>query len=168
MGQFVGHSLPRTATASSMIAGARYAHTNLIAQDWRSLARFYESVFGCAPAPPERDYAGPELEAGTGVPGASLTGVHLRLPGFGSDGPTLEIYTYSSRLDAQATAVNRPGFGHIAFVVDSVADARREVLDAGGRAVGEVVTLTVATGERVTWCYVTDPEGNVIELQSWS
>ena len=23
-------------------------------------------------------------------------------------------------------------------------------------------------GRRVTWCYVTDPEGNVIELQSWS
>ena len=25
---------------------ARYVHTNLIAQDWRALARFYESVFG--------------------------------------------------------------------------------------------------------------------------
>ncbi|MDR3641910.1 MAG: hypothetical protein P4L39_11360 [Humidesulfovibrio sp.] len=21
---------------------------------------------------------------------------------------------------------------------------------------------------RVTWCYVTDPEGNVLELQAWS
>jgi glyoxylase I family protein len=33
---------------------------------------------------------------------------------------------------------------------------------------GEIVTLTVATGAKVTWCYVTDPEGNIIELQSWS
>jgi catechol 2,3-dioxygenase-like lactoylglutathione lyase family enzyme len=64
--------------------------------------------------------------------------------------------------------VNRPGFAHLAFEVDSVVDARRHVLAAGGRAVGEVVTLTTATGARVTWCYVTDPEGNIIELQSWS
>ena len=38
----------------------------------------------------------------------------------------------------------------------------------GGTAVGEIVSLTTAAGARVTWCYVTDPEGNVIELQSWS
>jgi len=25
----------------------RYAHTNLIARDWRRLAAFYESVFEC-------------------------------------------------------------------------------------------------------------------------
>jgi glyoxylase I family protein len=48
-----------------------------------------------------------------------------------------------------------------------VADARAQVLAAGGRAVGDVVTLTTAVGSRVTWCYVTDPEGNIIELQSW-
>jgi hypothetical protein len=23
-------------------------------------------------------------------------------------------------------------------------------------------------GRRVTWCYVTDPEGNIVELQAWS
>ncbi len=44
----------------------------------------------------------------------------------------------------------------------------RVVLAAGGEPVGEVVTLTTASGRRVTWCYVTDPEGNVIELQAWS
>jgi len=30
------------------------------------------------------------------------------------------------------------------------------------------VTLTTAAGKRVTFCYVTDPEGNIIELQSWA
>jgi len=30
------------------------------------------------------------------------------------------------------------------------------------------VTLTTKIGTKVTWCYMTDPEGNVIELQSWS
>ena len=43
-------------------------------------------------------------------------------------------------------AVNRPGFGHIAFLVDDVLAAREAVLAAGGQPVGEVVTLTTATG----------------------
>ena len=42
------------------------------------------------------------------------------------------------------------------------------MLDAGGRAVGEVVTLQTSDGRRVTWCYVTDLEGNIVELQAWS
>jgi predicted enzyme related to lactoylglutathione lyase len=151
-----------------MISGARYAHTNLIARDWWRLATFYRELFGCEPVPPERDYSGPTLEAGTGVPGAALRGVHLRLPGHGASGPTLEIYTYSRAVDAAPHQVNQPGFAHIAFEVDSVADARAQVLAAGGRAVGDIVTLTTADGSRVTWCYVTDPEGNTIELQSWA
>lgn len=151
-----------------MIERVRYAHTNLIARDWRALAAFYERLFGCEPVPPERDFAGPELERGTGVPGARLTGAHLRLPGHGPDGPTLEIFHYSTLAEAPPTAVNRPGFGHLAFTVADVAAARAEVLTAGGQSIGEVVTLTTATGARVTWCYVTDPEGNPIELQSWS
>lgn len=150
-----------------MIDGVRYGHTNLIARDWRRLATFYADLFGCTPVPPERDYAGPELERGTGVPGATVRGAHLRLPGHGPDGPTLEIYTYSLLADGPAPAVHRPGFGHIAFAVDSVEAAREAVLAAGGGPVGETVTLTTTTGARVTWCYVTDPEGNIVELQSW-
>ena len=151
-----------------MIEGARYVHTNLIARDWRRLAEFYQSVLGCVPVPPERHLSGPQLESGTGVPGATLAGMHLRLPGGGADGPTLEIFSYSRAEDVPASAVNRPGFAHIAFAVASVNDARAEVLAAGGSAVGEVVTTTLANGARVTWCYVTDPEGNIIELQAWS
>jgi predicted enzyme related to lactoylglutathione lyase len=151
-----------------MALQARYMHTNLIARDWRALAAFYERVFGCVPVPPERDFSGEKLEAGTGIPGAALRGVHLRLPGHGDEGPTLEVFNYNVLHDRPETAVNRPGFGHIAFSVDDVEAARRTVLAEGGQAVGEIVTLTVATGARVTWCYVTDPEGNIIELQSWS
>ncbi len=46
--------------------------------------------------------------------------------------------------------------------------ARQDVLREGGSAVGEVVTLETGAGARVTWCYVRDPEGNIIELQAWS
>jgi predicted enzyme related to lactoylglutathione lyase len=150
-----------------MIQNPRYVHTNLISRDWQALAKFYIDLFGCEFVPPERDYAGAALEAGTGLPGVTLRGAHLRLPGYGPQGPTLEIYTYSSLAEGAAPAVNSPGFAHIAFEVASVAEARKAVLAAGGAAVGEIVTLTTATGRKVTWCYVTDPQGNIIELQSW-
>lgn len=151
-----------------MAFSAKYTHTNLIAEDWRTLANFYEQIFGCIPVPPERDFQGEALEAGTGIPGAHLRGVHLRLPGHGENGPTLEIFNYNILAGRGEIAVNRPGFGHLAFSVDDIGAARKAVLQAGGRAIGEIVTLQIATGAKVTWCYVTDPEGNLVELQSWS
>ncbi len=147
---------------------AKYVHTNLIARDWKKLSQFYREVFGCTPVPPERHYKGNDLERGTGVPGSELHGEHLRLPGYGDNGPTLEIYSYSLFEQGMFPAVNRPGFGHIAFSVADVADARRVVIEAGGKAVGEVVSLQTAAGDTVTWCYVRDTEGNIIELQSWA
>lgn len=147
---------------------ARFGHVNIVARDWRRLAEFYTRVFGCTFVPPERDLSGPVLEAGTGVPGATIRGAHLRLPGLGPDGPTLEIFEYGSGPERPASAINRPGFGHIAFAVPDVAAARDAVLAAGGGVVGEVVTTGTSDGRRVTWTYVTDPEGNILELQAWS
>jgi catechol 2,3-dioxygenase-like lactoylglutathione lyase family enzyme len=151
-----------------MIRNAKYVHTNVIARDWRALSRFYQDVFGCTPVLPERYLSGRDLEAGTGLAGARLEGVHLRLPGYEGEGPTLEVFQYASPAEGLAAAVNRPGFAHLAFSVDSVAEARDHVLQAGGSAIGEVVTMTISPQARVTWCYVRDPEGNILELQSWS
>ena len=148
--------------------GARYGHTNVVARDWRRLAAFYETVFGCVPVPPERDYRSPDLDRATGLNDAHLTGAHLRLPGHGDNGPTLEMYSYDEIAEGGIAAANRTGWGHIAFAVDDVETARAAVLAAGGGSFGETVTLQTADGRRVTWCYVTDPEGNVVELQSWA
>jgi catechol 2,3-dioxygenase-like lactoylglutathione lyase family enzyme len=153
---------------SSQLAGARFGHVSVVARDWRALADYYITVFGCVVVPPERDYSGEDLARGTGVPGAALRGAHLRLPGLGDDGPTLEIYEYAEAADRLPAAANRLGLAHTAFVVPDVVTARDAALTAGGRAVGEIVTLTTATGRRVTWCYVTDPEDNIVELQAWS
>jgi predicted enzyme related to lactoylglutathione lyase len=145
---------------------AKYVHTNLVAKDWKNLANFYQKVFGCLIVPPERDFKGGGIEKGTGIKGAHLQGVHLRLPGYESDGPTLEIFSYNPSRNRLKTSVNSQGYGHIAFQVDDVVKAREEVFANGGKEIGEIVTLQIQTGARITWCYVSDPEGNIIELQS--
>ncbi len=64
--------------------------------------------------------------------------------------------------------MDHPGLAHLASLVPSVDDARREALSAGGAPVGEIVTLTTSSGASVTWCHVTDPEGNIVEFQTRS
>jgi predicted enzyme related to lactoylglutathione lyase len=146
---------------------ARFGHVNLTGQDWKRLAAFYEDVFGCVFVPPERDIRGDHLDSATGLSGAHLTGAHLRLPGLGSDGPTLEIYAYDELETSPGVSVARPGWGHIAFAVPDVAAAVDAVEAAGGGRVGAVITTATSDGRQVTWCYATDPEGNIIELQAW-
>jgi catechol 2,3-dioxygenase-like lactoylglutathione lyase family enzyme len=146
---------------------AKYVHTNIMAHDWQKLSKFYQDVFGCVPVPPQRDFSGEALERATNIPNAAFQGMHLRLPGFGDNGPTLEIFQYQDMPARVETLVHRPGFGHIAFLVDDVAKACKAVLEAGGEDVGETITLQTADGRKVTFVYVTDPEGNILELQSW-
>ena len=147
---------------------AKYVHTNLIAKDWQELAQFYQDVFGCIPQPPERHIVAPWLSKTTGVPDAELQGIHLRLPGYGDNGPTLEIFTYAQQKPALEPAANRPGFAHIAFSVDDVHAARAAVLDAGGSDVGQIVSVEIPNAGAITVTYVADPEGNIIELQHWN
>lgn len=151
---------------AQLIANARYVHTNLVARDWRRLARFYQEVFGCVVVPPERDLSGPDYERGTGVSGARAQGVHLLLPGYGAAGPTLEIFEYAAAAPGSIGPVDQPGFGHVAFAVPSVPEAREQCLGAGGSSVGDVIATRISAEVLVTWCYVRDPEGNIVELQS--
>lgn len=151
-----------------MALRARFVHTNLIARDWRRLAGFYERVFGCTPVPPERNLAGRWLEDATRVPGAEIHGIHLRLPDYGDQGPTLEIFQYNHQRERQGAAVNRPGFAHIAFAVDDVQAAQDAVIAEGGKSLGELVSVDIPGAGTVTFIYVMDPEGNIIELQRWS
>lgn len=146
---------------------ARYAHTNLIARDWQSMVRFYMEVFGCEPAGPERDQSGTWLDKATGLDGAHLRGMHLRLPGHGDRGPTLEIFTYDEAHDQPPSVANRLGYGHVAFEVPDVASAMEEVIAHGGRALGTVAETAVPGVGNLEVVYARDPEGNIIELQAW-
>lgn len=148
-------------------SGIRYAHTNLIADDWRALAKFYVEVFDCVPVSSERDHHGPHTDDLTAMLGARIQGRHFRLPGHGENGPTLEIFTYATNAPHPPTELHRPGFQHLAFEVPDVERKREEVLARGGRDLGKLVTIDIAGAGRLTLVYMTDPEGNIIELQRW-
>jgi predicted enzyme related to lactoylglutathione lyase len=146
----------------------RYAHTNIICEDWENLTDFYIKVFDCKPVPPKRNQSGEWLEKGTGVKNASLKGMHLRLPGHGENGPTLEVYSYGEMIEKYGSpAANRKGFGHLAFEVDSVEETLKKMISFGGSKLGEVVVKDVEGVGTITFTYATDPEGNIIEIQSW-
>jgi predicted enzyme related to lactoylglutathione lyase len=147
---------------------AKYVHTSLIARDCRGLVRFYSEVFGCEPKPPDRDMSGAWLDQLTSLQNAHLSGVHLRLPGYGDDGPTLEIFSYNELVELELPSANQRGFGHIAFAVDDVDEALQAVIAAGGSTVGNIVTTEVDSVGFLRVVYARDPEGNVVELQKWS
>ena len=164
------HLLGTQAALVSVMA-IRYAHTNIVARDWRRLADFYVEVLGCTPVPPERDYRGAEIGKIAGLqqdPAMRLTGIHLRLPGHGENGPTLEIFEYEPAGSDFEIRSDTMGFSHIAFAVDDVRAVGAKFLENGGREVGEYVEMEVAGAGHIKLHYMADPEGNIVELQTWT
>lgn len=145
----------------------RYVHTNIIAKDASKLILFYKTVFHCQSINETRDLRGAWLDRLTGLNEAHITGEHLLLPGYGKEHPTLEIFSYDTLKETTFAEINRPGIAHIAFEVDDVEATLKEIISAGGSSVGELVTAPYPDGLEAVFVYAKDPEGNIIELQSW-
>jgi len=145
----------------------RFAHTNIAAKNWKSLSGFYIKVFQCKKKPPERNLSGAWLDQATGLKEATLEGVHLLLPGHGDNGPTLEIFTYKDMRDSDPIMANYRGITHIAFEVQDVDQTFDEAVKNGGQALGKVTEKTVDGVGNLKFVYFRDPEGNIVEIQSW-
>lgn len=145
----------------------RYAHTNIAARDWKRLAEFYMNVFGCVVKPPERNLSGRWLDRATGLKNAKLEGVHLVLPGHGSNGPTLEIFTYEELQTREPIMANHTGFTHIAFEVDDFDSVYETALNQGADDLGRPIEKLIEGVGTLKFVYFRDPEGNIVELQSW-
>lgn len=145
----------------------RYVHTNIIAKDARKLIEFYKTVLKCKSINETRDLRGVWLDRLTGINKAHISGEHLLLPGYGEDHPTLEIFSYDVLKEELVPEINRPGIAHIAFEVDDVETTLKEIINAGGARIGELVTAAYPNGQEAVFIYAQDPEGNIIELQSW-
>ena len=145
----------------------RFAHTNIVARNWRQLSGFYMKVFDCKIKPPERKLSGSWLDRATGLQNARLEGVHLLLPGHGDNGPTLEIFSYQNMHECKPRMANRLGLTHIAFEVDDVDQAFDMAIKNGGQLLGEVTEKAVDGVGVLKFVYLRDPEGNIVEIQSW-
>jgi len=146
----------------------RYAHTNIIAKDCDKLIKFYKEVFHCTSIGETRDMRGEWLDKLTGIQSAHIKGEHLCMPGYDDKHPTLEIFSYDNITYRGNNAINTCGFVHIAFEVDDVEATLKLLLAAGGGQYGELVHSESTNGRIGTFVYTTDPEGNIVELQSWS
>ncbi len=146
----------------------RFAHTNIVSINWKELVDFYVKTFDCKIVPPIRNQSGEWLEKGTGLKNAKLEGAHLLLPGYGENGPTLEIYQYENIENQDLASPNKRGFGHIAFEVESVEEVLQNLKHNGGKISGQITKRKVEGVGEITFIYTRDPEGNLIELQSWN
>lgn len=145
----------------------KYVHTNIITDDWKRLAEFYIQAFSCKMTLPHRNLSGDWLSKATGVKNAHIKGAHLRLPGWGKQGPTLEIFQYHNNEAQPHPLSNRKGLGHLAFEVEDVEAALEQALAFGGERYGEVVVHQTEQMGTLTFVYLRDPDGNIIELQNW-
>jgi len=145
----------------------KFAHINIITDDWKKLSDFYIKVFGCNPLYPERDLSGEWLDNATSIKNSHLTGIHLVLPGYDENSPTLEIFQYDKNETNLSPLPNRKGFGHIAFHVDNVHETLKLLLTNGGSQVGGVVETEIKNAGLITFVYAKDIDGNIIELQTW-
>ena len=145
----------------------RFAHTNLVARNWKLLSEFYIKVFGCRIKPPERNLSGSWLDRATGLQNANLEGVHLLLPGHGENGPTLEIFSYRKMQDSKPLMADCVGLTHIAFEVPDVDQKLDEAIKNGGQLLGKVTEVTIDGVGELKFVYLRDPEGNIVEIQSW-
>ena len=145
----------------------RFAHTNIVAKDWKHLSEFYIKVFGCVKKLPERSLSGDWLDQATGLRNARLAGIHLLLPGHGTSGPTLEIFTYEDMCESDFAMANSTGYSHIAFEVEDIESTLKFALNNGAELLGRVTEKSIENVGTIKFVYFRDPEGNIIEIQSW-
>ena len=145
----------------------KYIHTNLTVENLEKMSEFYQKVFNCVPVREPDDLDGKWVEEITSVKNASICYVHLILPGFGSNGPELELIKYKNPVFQPEKVSNCLGYGHLAFSVENVQETLNKIIKAGGGSIGKVVATQVPNRGLLTEVYATDPEGNIIELQHY-
>jgi glyoxylase I family protein len=100
------------------------------------------------------DTSGPEVEEGTGVPGARLDEAFMS-----GAGVRLELIRYADMDARTAPAPNTVGSAHVCFLVRNM----QEVYDELRRSGVEFVSPPHRQGN-LDWVYFKDPDGITVEL----
>jgi glyoxylase I family protein len=138
-------------------------HTGLVVRDLDRSIYFYHDLLGLPFVnEPSPWFAGPELDRGVGVSGASLRQVTLGV----GDHATVELIEYRD-LSAPMTKPypnNTLGAGHLCFLVDDVAAVKAGLEAKGVVFYSDVNVVDEGPLAGWRWVYFPDPDGLALEL----
>jgi catechol 2,3-dioxygenase-like lactoylglutathione lyase family enzyme len=100
------------------------------------------------------DTSGPDVEEGTGVPGAQLDEAFLS-----GANVLLELIKYNEMKSGQAPANNTIGSAHVCFRVRNMPEVYNDLRNAGV----EFISAPHRQG-KLDWVYLKDPDGITVEL----
>jgi len=69
--------------------------------------------------------------------------------------------------DREPLMANHVGFTHIAFEVHDVDQTLDKAIKNDGQLLGKVTERTIDGVGNLKFVYFRDPEGNIVEIQSW-
>ncbi|HWF41331.1 MAG TPA: VOC family protein [Acidothermaceae bacterium] len=138
-------------------------HVGLVVTDLDRSIYFYHDLLGLEFAnEPTPWFAGPELEKGVGVPGATLRQVSLWV------GPnsTMELIEYGNRPPTSTAPVanNCLGAAHVCFKVEDVRATKAELESRGVTFYSDVNVVDSGPLAGWRWVYFSDPDGLALEL----
>lgn len=100
---------------------------------------------------------GADAAEGTGTPGARIEIAWL---GHNAGGPMLELLRYENKPAGRSAHNSEVGAAHICLEVEDVASGYADLQAAGV----PFVSAPHSDQYGVTWVYMRDPDGNVVEL----
>lgn len=104
----------------------KYLQTNLTVKDIERMQAFYVEVFGCVPLRKIDHLTGKWIEDITSVENGEIKYVHLRFPGYGNNGPELELIQYLDPTKKFNITPNTYGLGHLVSKMYIKHSKRRE------------------------------------------
>jgi catechol 2,3-dioxygenase-like lactoylglutathione lyase family enzyme len=136
-----------------------FDHTSFTVADIERAVAFWRDAMGFAVADLS-SREGDWLGAVVGVPGARCRIAHLH-----GHGAHLEFIEYLTPAGGDVTGPpNRPGTGHVAFVVADIAALTQRMLEAGASEQGRIARCTSGPATGCLAVYLKDPNGIIVEL----
>jgi catechol 2,3-dioxygenase-like lactoylglutathione lyase family enzyme len=138
-------------------------HVGLVVKDLDRSIYFYHDILGLPFANEVTPwFSGPQLEAGVGVPGATLRQTSL----FVGDHSTMELIEYGNRPADNITHIpnNFLGAAHVCFKVENIVAKKAELESKGVVFYTDVNVVDEGPLAGWRWCYFSDPDGLALEL----
>lgn len=140
----------------------RVHHTGFTVSNLARSLGFYRDLLGLQVLG-EQIGTAPYLSSVTGFPGVRLNMAFVKAPG--EDEHILELLEYESHpADPTPRETNRPGNGHLCFVVDDIQAWYHQLTAKGVRFMNEPTLITAGVNRGARAAYLRDPDGFTIEL----